>query len=423
MYRISSLFQQTLTVTEDSPGAEIMSPQKQEKHTSNYQRPPKCTRDQLLKIRKQLPPHHCIEQTLKGNAYKQKCSITAATKCPEATWLEEYYYELGKQHDIQTQPFLGLSVGCNKGFDALNTLRMGAFDASLDKVAWGNAMSDDGKLYKSVCGQDHTEQFNISDRFTDAHHRQGEMHCIEPMPGTYQKLNHSASILSYDTKGLVVKHAAISKTDGSILFPRLQNAGIENQGLENCAKMSKIKRQEMCENVNVFSLKTYVEKFVQSTGPINILSIDVEGFDFDVILGASSKILDRVEYLEFEYNWMGSWGKQHLFDAVKLLDDHDFTCYWAGVDRLWRLTDCWLSYYDMRTWSNVACVHRSAVPSLASKMETVFQLTLLEEREWTKNPQTKADMERIDTDTASAILVHAGMSTDQDLMTKEQIGR
>eukprot|EP00978_Attheya_sp_CCMP212_P011920 scaffold29623_cov46-Attheya_sp.AAC.2 len=129
----------------------------------------------------------------------------------------------------------------------------------------------------------------------------------------------------------------------------------------------------MCESVDVFSLKTYVENFVQSTSsPINILSIDVEGFDFDVIFGASSKILDRVEYLEFEYNWMGSWGKQHLFDAVKLLDDHDFTCYWAGVDRLWRLTDCWLSYYDMRTWSNVACVHHSVVPSLASRWRLYF---------------------------------------------------
>eukprot|EP00978_Attheya_sp_CCMP212_P037678 scaffold180007_cov28-Attheya_sp.AAC.1 len=56
-----------------------------------------------------------------------------------------------------------------------------------DMVAWRNAMSNDGKLYKSICGQDHdTEQFNISDQFTDVHHHQGEMHCIElRMPGTY----------------------------------------------------------------------------------------------------------------------------------------------------------------------------------------------------------------------------------------------
>eukprot|EP00978_Attheya_sp_CCMP212_P032338 scaffold125871_cov65-Attheya_sp.AAC.2 len=197
------------------------------------------------------------------------------------------HYEIGKQHAIRTQLFLGLSVGCNKGVDALSTLRKGAFDTLLDKVVWGNTMSDDGKLYKSVCGQDHMEQFNISDQFTDHHHCQEEMPCIEPMPNTYRKLNQSASILSYDTKGLVVKHAAISKTDGSILFPGLQNAGIE---IENCAKMSEIKRQEMCESVNVFSLKAYVEIFAQSTSSINNLSIDVnEGFAFDVILGAPAQ--------------------------------------------------------------------------------------------------------------------------------------
>eukprot|EP00553_Chaetoceros_curvisetus_P002540 CAMPEP_0204618092 /NCGR_PEP_ID=MMETSP0717-20131115/4852_1 /ASSEMBLY_ACC=CAM_ASM_000666 /TAXON_ID=230516 /ORGANISM="Chaetoceros curvisetus" /LENGTH=78 /DNA_ID=CAMNT_0051631753 /DNA_START=1 /DNA_END=237 /DNA_ORIENTATION=- len=36
-----------------------------------------------------------------------------------------------------------------------------------------------------------------------------------------------------------------------------------------------------------------------------------------------------------------------------------------------------MSYFDIHTWSNVACVNRS-VEALASKMEDIFQRTLKE---------------------------------------------
>jgi len=85
---------------------------------------------------------------------------------------------------------------------------------------------------------------------------------------------------------------------------------------------------------------------------ISLLSIDVEGFDFDVMLGGS-KTLTRTEYLEFEYNnWKGSWGNQNLLDAIKMLNGNGFNCYWAGVDRLWRIDEsCWLDHYNWHTWS------------------------------------------------------------------------
>ena len=49
---------------------------------------------------------------------------------------------------------------------------------------------------------------------------------------------------------------------------------------------------------------------VKSTGPINILSVDVEGFDFDVLFGAGS-VLDRTQCLEFECHKVRHWGKLH----------------------------------------------------------------------------------------------------------------
>ena len=56
------------------------------------------------------------------------------------------------------------------------------------------------------------------------------------------------------------------------------------------------------------SLQTYVDKFLKSKGPINILFIDVEGFDFDVLFGAGT-VLDRTQYLGFEFHAIGAWGK------------------------------------------------------------------------------------------------------------------
>ena len=61
-----------------------------------------------------------------------------------------------------------------------------------------------------------------------------------------------------------------------------------------------------CVDVNMYSLDSFVRKFVKSKGPINMLSVDTEGWDFDVLFGGSST-LDRTYYLEFEYHRRGAY--------------------------------------------------------------------------------------------------------------------
>ena len=115
----------------------------------------------------------------------------------------------------------------------------------------------------------------------------------------------------------------------------------------------------------MFSLEDYVAKYVKGRGPINILQIDGEGYDFDVLFGAGS-VLDSTHYLEFfEYRY-------RLPDAVLLLDGKGFTCYWSGENRLWRISGCYFEHYNyFHGWSNVACVHRSQ-KILYDRMEKVF---------------------------------------------------
>lgn len=153
-----------------------------------------------------------------------------------------------------------------------------------------------------------------------------------------------------------------------------------------------------------------------SRNPINILSIDVEGFDGDVLLGATSDVLKRVEYLEFEYNWMGSWKAQHLYDVIEMLDTSaGFTCYWAGINRLRRITDCWMAYYDVKSWSNIACANRNLAPQLAAKMEDIFHRSLDDQRQWIKDNHDVAKLKQL----GRKYVNHALMSTEEQKLTSK----
>ena len=61
-----------------------------------------------------------------------------------------------------------------------------------------------------------------------------------------------------------------------------------------------------CVDVNMYSLDSYVRKFVKSKRPIIMLSVDTEGWDFDVPIGGSLT-LDRTYCLEFEYHRRGAY--------------------------------------------------------------------------------------------------------------------
>ena len=235
--------------------------------------------------------------------------------------------------------------------DAVDTLRMLSGDAKFDKSKWRDTLFQSKTAWKTdtnagVCLQAVTPMFEIPEgtQAVDA-----KVHCIEPLPVTARQLSRSAAELGWAPDGLMVTHAAVARENGMALFPDGGQIGKENNGIANGCKGN-------CKNVTVYSLDTYVEKFVSPDVPINILSIDVEGFDSDVILGGN-RTLRRVEYMEFEYNWMGSWKNMPLSTLITHLDEMGFTCYWPGYDRtIWRITGCFLKHYDLHSWSNVVSV-------------------------------------------------------------------
>jgi len=147
--------------------------------------------------------------------------------------------------------------------------------------------------------------------------REGEMHCIEPMPATFEKLLSASETLHLLKYGLIIKNLAISTSNSVIQFPSSSSeSGVETWGIDSCLN-KRVRNRSLCKNVTVYSLDSYVDKFVKSSGPINILQVDVEGWDFNVLFGGS-KTLDRTHYLEFEYHNKGMRKDLILTDAIRL---------------------------------------------------------------------------------------------------------
>jgi len=316
---------------------------------------PKCTDEQRINIKRQLMiPDDVSTANFVRSGWLQ---------CTVPVWLESFYEE---EADIGSNRFLGISVGCNKGHDAIRTARMGFSSTEFDTSKWVDALNIQAR---GVCKQEFSGQSNVV-----YPRRGGEMHCIEPMPSTFSELKRTSDELGLEHKGLVLTQAAIASAQGKVQFPTAKQVaggiGTEGIGIDFCKA-----NHTACEDVPVYSLQGYVDKYVKENGPINILQIDTEGWDFDVLFGAGS-ILDRTHYLEFEYHSVGNWENFHMPDAVRLLDGKGFTCYWAGERRLWRITQCYFDFYNhWHGWSNIACVHRSQ-QNLWDRMENLFHKTL-----------------------------------------------
>ena len=230
---------------------------------------------------------------------------------------------------------------------------MGSGNPDFDKRLWNDTITQQGKLslHRDVCNEVSRPQFdlpmktqNTTSSASSSTSMLSQVHCIEAMPTTARgkeiyvegaihlfsyslwspSLNYSmfntntalqraAHETKYDTMGFIVSHAALAKEDGFVSFPANAKVGVENKGISNtnCDGGDNDDNEGLdstnCINVTKYSLDSYMEKFVPTNVPINYLSVDVEGWDFEVLLGGKRNSLARVQYLEFEYNWVSSF--------------------------------------------------------------------------------------------------------------------
>ena len=342
---------------------------------------PKCTKQQLKAINTALPDldHRCSDDKY---PWQNKCPISKITGCPEQTWLDQYY-----QYDYRGTGFTAVNIGCNKGFDAVNLLRMGSNDETITRSKWNESMPQN--MQPSNCQQDREEsQYQIIEGSTI---RKAQVYCIEPLSATFVALQDAAQKTSYHRRGLHVFQYAVNN-DHDVNFtmfpkaPHSQNGttllGAEKEGGGNCYSRRPTRQarlQQLCEPVPTTRLDNFVQNQGLLRNRIDVLLIDVEGWDYEVLKGGRYT-LQHTAYLEFEYNWRGPWKQEKkekpLLQAISMLNEMHFTCYWPGRDQLWRITGCWLQHYEGLFWSNVVCVNRILAPTLAERMENAFLATI-----------------------------------------------
>jgi FkbM family methyltransferase len=201
---------------------------------------------------------------------------------------------------------------------------------------------------------------------------------VEAASKTADILKKTADSFGRYKDTFTVTHAAMGSRDGIAYFPKSE-VGVESHGLcdEN---QDKDRLASACDEVPMLTADQYMQQYVDPGGQdlIDILSVDVEGNDWDVLgLGGANRTLSRTKYLEFEYHAVGNWANYDLSMVTSILfQEYGFICYYAGVDKLWRLTNCFQDYFDRHSWSNVACVNPSLNADLALRMESMFQRQL-----------------------------------------------
>ena len=262
----------------------------------------------------------------------------ANSNCPlQTVWMQAFLDASYSNKDAVL-----VSIGCNRGDDLLNMMRVWSRNASY--------------AYKSI-----EEEYNtiFQNRracpFPDyidppvSNPRPVQAYCIEAMNSTSSVVQRVFRKQHWDSTIHVVQ-AAVSSARGKALFP-VSFIGQEAMGLDTGGGGAGH------ELVPVITVDELVME--NRLSRVDMLSIDTEGNDAKVLLG-SIHTLPLVRFLEFEYHKAGHWGQSDLQLITELLDQHGFDCYWQGNQgQLWRLTGCWDdSYYSKRDWSNVACVKR-----------------------------------------------------------------
>jgi hypothetical protein len=259
----SSPSKQSLTSAKDNPLAA----------STAIQLPPECTPKQMETIKFQLPPDRC-ENTAEF-PWRNECSFSYATRSPDSIWLKEYY--ASPEYLQSNTPRRAVYVGCSNGMNAVGALRMLSRDDKFDKETWRSKFSKGCTVMtkEGDCRQEDAAS-QIAFDGSAAVKKKAFVHCIETEPTTSKQLNATATSLNWQNH-LRVMHATMSGTDSS------------------------------SETVPTHRLDTYIKQHFPD-GRIDVVSI---GGDPEVLKGASM-VLSRIGYLEFEYNWKGSWPKETL---------------------------------------------------------------------------------------------------------------
>ena len=299
-----------------------------------------CSAEQLQAIQLQLPSEECLQNKESPYMYGGLCSFSYATRCPQPRWLHAYYKSLKAPGRRQA-----IHVGSSRGIDVVNTMRMLTFNSTYDKIHWKRNLFHDKPIDGESCESRIDPVFGIP---AEVPVSQADVHVFEANPDVAKDMEQTIQAMGYGPGYHLVK-GAVGATEGTVKVGET--------------------------DVKQYTLDAYTKQNLDMTVPIDYLHLLLGSEDAPVLDGAK-ETLANTNYLEFEYTWKGSWAGHSLSQKIAFLKERGLVCYWAGTGgNLWRITDCWQGYYDVKVWSRIACVKRTHF-GLLNSMEEYFNKTL-----------------------------------------------
>jgi len=317
--------------------------------------PEKCTAEQLALVSKQLPEHH-----FQVRPWHMVNIVVATTKSSYAynpILMREFYAsDQFKLHNLHT--FFGIVVGWQNDDVPADLLAIGSRDARFDTKSWNAKLN-----------------------------RQG----LPPVA-----INSAAGIRP--ARVLVVNWDQPRRAQPPVPFQSLADSfPLSKPGDKVAAElmMETIKPETINDDKAFFGLiKSKMpnkDGVVYDDQPIHYLDITASNGQDIAIMKGFIPYIKNVRYIHFEYNKEGSWEspeRKKLSAVINDLKSIGMVCYFTGTREndydLWRITDCFLEYYEHHHYANIACVSavHDDVKELAVRMEKKFLETLKKDQKF-----------------------------------------
>lgn len=154
-----------------------------------------------------------------------------------------------------------------------------------------------------------------------------------------------------------ILHVAVTNVSGYVHEPRNARPGTEWHSISTEGR-----------RVRSVTVDDLLRETRLDEGPIDLLTIDAEGFDPLIIDGATKMLASkRARVLEFEYHRVGMWkAERALQTTLGQLYASGYRCYWEGNDEVKGALapaggSDWCDEFEFRNMSNVLCASEPAL--------------------------------------------------------------